>query len=329
MTRNALPRRSLLLSTLASTLAANFTGLAFAKETYPNRAIKMILPFSPGGGTDKNSRSLAEELQKILGVPVICENKPGASGAIAVRAVTTAPADGYTILVGTNSLVSVNPVTVKDLGYDPFKDLSPIHGLVVAAPVICGPMNSPYKNIKEALIQAKASNRPLRIGNYSKGYELLASWLGQLEGAPVIHVPYKGPSQMLVDLIGGQIDLSIGDPSSAMELINAGRIRGFAIGADKRDTNLADLPTMKELGYPEYESYVWASTFVKAGTPPEIQKKLAEAIANANSTPSMVAQRKGRPEKSLDLALEAMGKFQREEYERFKRVAEMTSFKPS
>lgn len=302
---------------------------ALAKDVYPNKPIKFILPFSPGGGTDKNSRALAEELQKIFNIPVICENKPGASGAIAVRSVTSAPADGYTVLVATNSLVSVNPVTNKDLGYDPFKDLSPVHGLVVAAPVVCGPIDSPYKGIKEALIHAKSSNKPLRIGNYSKGYELLATWLGHLEDAPIIHVSYKGPSQMLMDLIGGQIDFSIGDPSSAMELINAKKIRGFAIGADKREANLPDLPTMKELGYAEYESYVWASVFVKAGTPLDIRKKLAQSIALANSTPTMVSQRKGRPERSLDLSLEELGKFQREEYERFKKVAELTSFNPS
>ncbi len=319
-------RKFLLSAGFISSLSSNF---ALAEEKYPSKPIKLILPFSPGGGTDKNSRALAEELQKIFNIPVICENKPGASGAIAVRSVTSAPADGYTVLVATNSLASVNPVTVKDLGYDPFKDLSPVHGLVIAAPVICGPTNSPYKNLKDALIKARLSNSPLRIGNYSKGYELLASWLGHLEGAPVIHIPYKGPSQMLVDLIGGQIDFSIGDPSSAMELINAGRIRGFAVGAEKRETNLPDLPTMKEIGYEDYESYVWASIFVKSGTPINIRKKLSEAIALANSTPKIVAQRKGRPEKSLDLSLEDLGKFQREEYERFKKVADLTGFNPS
>lgn len=326
---NLLKRRHIIRAGLALPLAASVSVPGFAQEPYPSRPIKFILPFSAGGGTDEFARALADELQKELKTPVVSENKPGGSGTIAVRTVTAAPADGYTVLIASNSLAAVNPVTMKDLSYDPFKDIEPIHGIVVAAPVVCGPTNSPYKSLKEALLASKASGKALRIGNYSKGYELLASWLGQLEGISVIHVPYRGPSQMLVDLIGGQLDFTIGDPTSAMELIRAGRVRGFAIGSDKREPALPDVPTVKELGYPQYESYVWVSVYVKAGTPPEIKKRLADAVAIANKAPSMSARRAGRPEKSLDLALDALGKFQREEYERFKRVAESTGFKPS
>lgn len=292
------------------------------------KAIKIILPFSAGGGTDESSRTLGDELQKILGVPVVAENKPGASGSIAVNALMAAPADGHTLLIATNSLVSVNPVTIKNLGYDPFKDLTPVHGITVSPPIISAPLNWPYKNLKDALLEYKKEGKALKIGNYSHGYELLGAWLGQLEGTEVIPVPYKGPSNMLIDLVGGRLDLAISDPTSAQELIKTGKIRGVGSGASKRDASMPDVPTMKELGYPEFESYVWASVYAKAGTPPDILKALADALGQANRTPAMGIKRTGRPGEALNLALDEMGKFQKTEFERFKKIAETTKFVP-
>jgi tripartite-type tricarboxylate transporter receptor subunit TctC len=238
------------------------------------------------------------------------------------------PADGYTLLVAPTSVLVVNVVTVKDLSYDPFKDLTPVHGITVSPPIVSAPLNTPYGSIKDALLKAKASGQPLKIGNYSAGYELLAAWIGNLEGVQIIHVPYKGPSNMLVDLVGGQLDFAISDPASAQELIKGGKIKGMASGSAKRDPSMPEVPTMKELGYTDFESYVWASVFVKAGTPPDVLKKLADAIAVANRSPAMEARRKGRPGHRMDMALDEMGKFQREEYERFKRVAQATNYQP-
>ena len=311
-----------------SMLLATALTPALAADAFPSKTIKLILPFSAGGGTDESSRALADELQKILKVPVIAENKPGASGAIAVQTVKMAPADGHTLLIATNSLVAVNPVVVKNLGYDPFKDLTPVHGITVSPPVVSGPLNSPYSSMKDALLKAKASGTPLKIGNYSQGYELLAAWIGHLENVPIIHVPYKGPSNMLVDLVGGQLDFAISDPASALELVKGGKIKAFAVGADKRDPTMPDTPTMKEQGYQDFESYVWASVFAKAGTPPEVLQALAKAIDTANRSPVMEARRAGRPGQRMDVSLEAMGKFQKTEYERFRKVAKATNYQP-
>jgi len=301
---------------------------AWADETYPSRPIRFILPFSAGGGTDANARVLAEELQKVLKVPILCDNKPGASGAIAVQATLAAPADGYTLLIATNSVVSVNPVAMKNLNYDPFKDLTPVHGMTVSPAMISAPRNSPYSTVKDALLRAKASGQPLRIGNYSQGYELLAAWVGYVENVPIIHVPYKGPANMLVDLVGDRLDFAISDPTSALELIKGGKLRGMAICADKRDPTIADVPTMKEQGYTGFESYVWSSVFAKAGTPPAALKILADQIGVANRSPAVEALRSGLPRSALNLALGDMGKFQRDEYERFKKVAQAVNYEP-
>jgi len=324
-----LNRRQLLTMSAGAALLTQAHVSAQTSGAFPSRPIRFILPFSAGGGTDANARVLAEELQKILKTPVVCDNKPGASGAIAVQATLTAPADGYTLLIATNSVVSVNPVTMKNLNYDPFKDLTPVHGITVSPAMISAPLHTPYSSVKDALLKAKASGQPLRIGNYSQGYELLAAWVGYVENVQIIHVPYKGPSNMMIDLVGNRLDFAISDPTSAQELIKGGKLKGMAICADKRDPTIADVPTMKEQGYTDFESYVWSSVFAKAGTPPAVLKILADAIGVANLSPAVEALRQGLPRTALSLALGDMGKFQRDEYERFKKVAQAVHYEPT
>ena len=315
--------------TLGLAIGAGLTAVgARASGKFPDRPIRMILPFSAGGGTDESARSYADELQKLLSVPVVADNRPGASGLIAVSALMSAPADGYTVLVATNSLVAVNPVMRKDLPYDPFKDLVPVHGLIKSAPVITAPVGASSMPLRETLLRAKVSGKSLSIGNYSEGYQLLAAWIGTLENTPVVHVPYKGPSPMLVDVIGGRLDFAISDPTSTLELITAGKIKGVATGGSEREPKLPGVPTMKELGYPDFESYVWSSIFVRSGTPDAVVQTLADAFAKVLRAPAVMARHEGRPGIALALARSELGGFQRREYERFKRVADAAGMVP-
>lgn len=314
--------------TQALALGAGLASLNVRAAGFPDKPIRMILPFSPGGGTDESSRAYADELHKLLGVPVIADNRPGASGLVAVNALLSAPADGYTMLVATNSLAAVNPVMRKDLPYDAFKDLQPIHGLLNSAPVISAPLSSGTASLKEMLLRAKKEGRSLSIGNYSEGYQLLAAWIGTLEGVPVVHVPYKGPSPMLVDLVGGRLDFAISDPTSAMELVRTGKLRGVATGGAEREPKMPDMPTVIEQGYPDFETYVWSSLFVRSGTPPEVAKKLSDAVAAALVSPVIQARNANRPGTPMMLALGALGDFQRREYERFRRVADAAGMAP-
>jgi tripartite-type tricarboxylate transporter receptor subunit TctC len=312
----------------AIALGAGLASLPVRAAGFPDKPIRMILPFSAGGGTDESSRSYADEMHKLLGVPIVVENKPGASGLVAINALLSAPADGYTMLVATNSLAAVNPVMRKDLPYDAFKDLQPIHGLVNSAPVISAPLSTGSVPLKEMLLRAKKEGRSLSIGNYSEGYQLLAAWIGTLEQVPVVHVPYKGPSPMLVDLVGGRLDFAISDPTSAMELVRTAKLRGVATGGAERERQMPDMPTMVELGYPEFETYVWSSLFVRAGTPADIAKKLADAVGAALVAPAVVARNASRPGTPMMMPLGALGDFQRREYERFRRVADAAGMAP-
>jgi tripartite-type tricarboxylate transporter receptor subunit TctC len=292
-----------------------------AGPSWPSKSIKIVMPYTPGGGADENARAVADELQRILKVPVVVENRPGAVGAIAASHVIAQPADGYTLLVAPTSVLVVNVVTVKDLSYDPFKDLTPVHGLSVSAPFVVAPADTAFPGIREALRQAKAKGRPLNIGNYTEGYKLLATWIASLEDAPATHITYKGPANMMIDLVGGRLDLGLCDAASAVELIKAGKVKALVQTGDKRDPQAPDVPTMKELGYAELESYVWSSLSARAGTPAAIVDALARATAQALKSPAVQRQMHGKPGTTLDFGPEEMLQFQRRELARYQKMA--------
>lgn len=301
--------------------------LAESADEFPSKPIRIVVPFSPGGGSDDSSRFNAEELHKVLNVPVVVENRPGASGLIAVGAVKNSPADGYTVLMATNSLIAVNPVTMKNLPYDPFKDLRPVHGGAGTGALITANVDSGFNTLQDAIDAAKKDKRQLMVGTYSEGYELLVRWLGKEANAEVVNVPYKGPANAITDLIGGRLDLMISDAASPFELIRSDKLRGLAITSDQRDAKLPEVPTMKESGYPEFESYVWSSYYVLADTPDDITRKLADAFRVALNSEASDARRDRLPGFIINYALDEMGDFQRKEYERFKMVVTQTGYR--
>ncbi|BCN37062.1 ABC transporter substrate-binding protein [Alicycliphilus denitrificans] len=307
----------------ASTLAFPFIARAQGK------AIRIIVPFTAGSGSDEGARFYAEQISKALNQPIIVENKPGASGLIAVRTVLADPADGNTILLGSNSLIAVNPVMVKNLGYDPFKDLVPLHGLGISAAAFVVNSNSSYNSINDLTAKYKATGKPISVGNYSEGYRLVSEWLAQDLGIKIIPVPYKGGAPMVTDLIGGQLDMALNDITGIAPMEKAKKLRVLAITGNERDKMLPNIPTMKELGYPDFESYVWSSLSMKAGTSADRMKELADAISTVQKTDAAKAYQAKRAGTFLAKSLEELGEFQRSEYLRFKRVAERANIHPS
>ena len=297
-------------------------------SSFPSKPIRIIVPFNAGSGADSAGRAYGEVIGRSLGQPVIVENRPGASGAVAALAVKAAPADGHTIFIGSNSPMAVNAVLSKSLPYDPFKDFRPLYGLTVGPAAFIVKSDSPYKTIGELLAAAKRENRTLNVGNYSEGYMLVAAWLGLVGGVKVNHVPYKGGAQMQTDVIGGQLDLGVNDFGGVANLIRDGRLRGLAITSDKRDPKLPEVPTMKESGHPEFETYVWAAMFVRAETPDDITAKLADAMRRAMTSPEGRAYQAANPGSPLLLGLKELGDFHRSEFDRFKRVADAAGIQP-
>lgn len=313
---------------LAASLLAALPASAQTAASFPNKPIKILVPFNAGSGADSSSRFYGEQLGKLFNQTVTVENKPGGSGVIAVQAVRQAPADGHTILMGSNSPAVVNAITIKNLPYDPFKDLRPLFGIAISPVAFAVRAESPYKTVADLVAAAKQSNRPLQLGDYSAGYKLVAAWLGSASGLAVNHIPYKGGAQMLTDVVGGQLEVGVIDFTGTVELMKGGRLRVLAITADKRDPKFPDIPTMKESGFPDFETWVWSAFFLRAETPDDVVEKLAAAMQKIMNSDAGKAYHASLPSSPMAMGPKELGAFQLKEYQRFKQVAEVAGIKP-
>ncbi len=319
-----------LLGLAAAGLATGLANRAAHAQagSFPNKPLRIVVPFNAGSGSDSASRVYGEVMGRLLGQSVVVENRPGASGLLAIQNVKQAPADGYTLFVGTTSPMCVMPVLTKNLPYDAFKDLRPVHGLSVGGATIIVKGDSPYKTLPELLAAAKRENKILNVGTYSDGYMLVGQWVGAVGGVKVNNIPYKGGIQSQTDLAAGQLDLAINDSSGIAQLKREGRIRALAITSDKREPKYPDVPTMLELGYSAFETYVFASLYVRAETPDDITIKLADTVRAAMLSPEGKAYQAANAGLPMMLHTKEMGDFQRKEYERFKKVAEAAGIQP-
>ncbi|MDH4389995.1 MAG: tripartite tricarboxylate transporter substrate binding protein [Aquabacterium sp.] len=317
-----------ILATAALALAPGLLLSQAHAQAFPSKPLKILVPFTAGSGADSSSRFYGEQLAKLLNQAVTVENKPGGSGVIAVQAVRQAPADGYTILMGSNSPAVVNAITIKNLPYDPFKDLRPLYGLAISPVAFAVRADSPHKTIGDVVAAAKKENRPLQLGNYSAGYQLVAAWLGTASGLPVTHIPYKGGAQMLTDVIGGALEVGVIDFTGTIELLKGGKLRVLAITSPQRDPGFPAIPTMKESGFADFETSVWSAFFMRAETPDDVVEKLAAAIQKIMTSDVGKTYHASLPSQPMMMGPKALGEFQLREYQRFKRVADTAGIKP-
>jgi len=308
--------RSLALA--ASLLCA--AGWAQAQaENYPTRPISVVIPFTAGGASDVIGRYLGERLSKTLGQPMVVENKPGASGSIAVMAVKNAPADGYTVLLASSSPAAVNPAIMKDLPYDIDKDLKPVSGLTRVMNMFVVPAASPFRTLQD-LVDASTKGRDLSVGTYSEGYRLAVAWFGMLSGGSFTNIPYKGGSQMFADLMGGQLDWAFADVAGVSPLVRSGQLRALAVTGDSRHENFPDIPTVRESGYEDYVNYAWTSYYVRSETPDAIVRKLEKAVHEVLASDDAAAFAKRTEASLMPLPPAEMRKLQVEETNRYRRI---------
>jgi|PersoiStandDraft_1058852.scaffolds.fasta_scaffold15952_2 tripartite-type tricarboxylate transporter receptor subunit TctC len=297
-------------------------------KDFPNKAVKVIVPFTAGSGSDTSARFFGEKLAAILGQPFVVENKPGASGVIAVMTVKTAPADGHMILLASNSPLSVNPVTIKDLPYDPLKDLKPLSGLTRGMNAYIVAPNSKLKTLADLVAASKQGGPPLNAGNYSAGYRLALEWFAALAGIKLNQIPYKGGAPIFTDVMGNQLDMAIVDLGGVSPLLKSGKLRALAVSGERRHPDFPDVPTIKESGYPEYVNYSWTSFYVRAETPDDVTAKLANALQKALATNEAREFVKKTGGELMPYAPVAMKKYHRDELERFRRIADAAGIKP-
>ena len=269
--------------------------LSFAahSQTYPGKPIRFVVPFAPGGTSEIVARSVAQELTTQLGQSVYVENKAGGAGTIAMGDVKNSPADGYTIVLGHVGTLAVNPYAMKNHPYDVNKDFIPVALLARVPNVFVVNADAvKAKDLKEFIALAKAKLGALNYGSAGNGSSghLAFEYLKLVSGADIQHVPYKGTGPMLQDLLGGRIESSNAGAPALLPQIKSGKLRAIAVGSDKRIPALPDVGTVAEAGYKGFETSQWYGVMVKAGTPPEIVKKLNAEINKALAS-SQVTQR--------------------------------------
>ena len=261
----------------------SLAGLAMAApaaaQTYPAKAVKLIVPFPPGGPTDVMGRIFADKLSAMWNQPVVVENRGGAGGNIGSELTAKAPPDGYTLLLAASSHVT-NGALYNNLPYDPIKDFTPISEVAYYSLVLVAHPTVPANTLKELVALAKTTPGKLTFGSAGSGTptHLTAELFGTAAGIQVIHVPYKGAGPATNDLIGGQLQLMFNNPVSALPHVKSGRLKALATTGTKRAALVPDVPTIAESGYPGFEAGTWFLILGPAGIAKPIQSKLAHDV---------------------------------------------------
>ena len=303
------------------------TGARAQVATFPSRPIKIVVPTSAGSGSDTTARYFGEQLGVALGQSVVIDNKPGANGIIAAMAVKQAPADGYTIFLGTNTHMAVNPIVVKDLPYDAIKDFKPLTGLARGMMIFVASPNSKISNVTELVAAAKSSKQQLNVGTYTAGFHLSAEWFASATNTKYVNVPYKGAPEVFLGVMGDQLDWAVSDLIAAIPQVKAGKLKALAVSGEKRHADYPEIPTIKESGYPDYVNYTWTSMYIRSETPEAVTARLVDALQKILATPGAREFTAKIGSDPMPLNPADMRKFQISETERFRRIANAAGIK--
>ena len=282
----------LLLRAVAASFALTLTAATMsAAAAYPEKSVRMIVPYPPGGITDIVGRAVAERLSKTLGQPIVVDNRAGAGGTIGATLGARSTPDGYTLFVGTSATNGTNPSTYRNLSYKPETDFAPV-ALVATAPlmIIVNP-SVPAKTLPEFIAYMKSNPNKVNFASTGNGgsVHLTSELFAMQTGTKMQHIPYKGSSPALTDLMGGQVQVMFDNVPSAAPLARSGKVRALAVTSTKRTALAPDTPTVAESAVPGFESLSWIAVYAPAGTPAEIVRKLNEAINEALKHPDLLS----------------------------------------
>jgi tripartite-type tricarboxylate transporter receptor subunit TctC len=317
-----------LLSTLvaaATLFAASIAGAA----DFPSQPVRIVVPFAPGGGTDVVARTLAERLAPVLGVAVLVDNKPGGNSVIASRQVASAPPDGHTLLL-TTDIHAINAAYGGALPYDSLRDFAFVTQLTTSPLMLLAHPSAGMRTLGDVVTQAKAQPGKLSfasLGSSSPHY-LGFEWFKRMAGIDMIDVPYKGGGQALVDLLGGQVNLSLIVAGNGIKQAKAGKLTALAVTGPTRNPVAPDVPTFAESGYPEFALLDWYAIVAPAGTPPAVVARLSREIGKIMHEPAVTERVLAAgldPVTGTPAELEALV---RRDIERYRRIIVLTGAKP-
>jgi tripartite-type tricarboxylate transporter receptor subunit TctC len=276
-------RRALLLAALLC------AALSAGADWRPTRAVKIVVPFAPGGQPDVVARALAEPLSKALGQAVIVENRPGAGGNLAAEAVAKAPADGYTLLMGTNGPLAVSPALYRGLPYDPLRDLAPVTLVGTSPNLIAVNASSGVATLADLVASAKARPGTLNFSSVGKGSvsQLSMELLNSVAGIRTVHIPYNGGAPAVTALLAGDVQILSLNPTALIPQVTAGRLKVLAQTSAQRSPLIADVPTVAESGYAGFEADVWMAVMAPAKTPRAAIERLNAELVKIIRSPAL------------------------------------------
>jgi tripartite-type tricarboxylate transporter receptor subunit TctC len=321
-------RRTALLAAALAAVAGPLSSPSFAQSGYPDKPITFIVPFAAGSATDQLARALGQHITDQTKQPVVVENKAGASGMLAAQQAARAPADGYTVLITTNTTHAANEHLYKKLPYDPVKDFQPVTGLGKGGQVLVVNPASPYKSVADIVAAAKKSPGKVSFGSGSSSSRVAGELFQQMADVQLLHVPYKSNPLGITDLLGGQIDMMITDTSTGVPQVKGGKLRALGVSTSKRLPILQDVPTIDEAGIKGYDMGYWFAAYVPAGTPMPAVQRLNELLTAGTKTPAMKAFFETSGGEPFPTTPDELAKFQTAEAAKWGKVIKAAGIQP-
>jgi tripartite-type tricarboxylate transporter receptor subunit TctC len=297
-------------------------------QEFPSKPIHFIVPFGAGTTTDQAARFIGQRVAQITKQPIIVENKPGANGFIAMQHVLAQPADGYTIVMGTNTTHAANVSMYKKLPYDPVNDFEPITGVTIGGVVLAITASMPAKNVQELIALAKKNPGKMTFGSANSSSRAGGEVMRELAGIDIVNVPYRTLPAAITDLMGGQIDMVFGDTPAIMPNVRAGRLRALGVSTKARMPGYENIPTIAEQGVPGYEVTGWLAVFAPKGTPAAVIAKLNGLIVpimKSEEAEKFFGQNAWKP---IPGTPDELGAFQRLEVDRWARLVKAANIEP-
>ena len=309
-------------------LALCLAGAAFAQERFPEKPVRFIVPFPPGGGTDALARILAAKLGEQWGQQVIVDNRAGAQGNIGTAAGAKAAPDGYTITFAHQGALVINPHLYKDPGYDTLRDFAAVARTTEMAFIAVAHPSVPAANLRELAQYARQNPGKLTFASTSAGPHIVGELFKQATGTDLVHVPYKGAGPAINDLLGGQVNLMFSNPTSTVPHVKSGKLRALGVMDTKRNPALPDVPTAQETGLPELSNVIeWYGIVVPAATPRAVVQRLGDSILRAMAAPEVLERINAIGQTPAPTSSEDFARLIREDYARWQRVVRAAGVK--
>jgi len=316
------PVRQLCLAATAALAVAMASAQPVYAQAWPTKPVKYVVPFSPGGVSDGVARLIAQHLGERLGQPVVVENKPGVSGIVGTQAVARAPADGYTLMGGTITTHAVNPFFTKNLGYEPVKDFAPVALVGMVSNVLVVPAGSRFNSVQQIVAELKAKPDSLTYGTAGAGtsQHLSGQLFQSITGTQMRQIIYKGGSQAMVDLVGGQIDMVFETVAAARPMMDGKRVKVLGVTSRAALRSLPGVLPLAESGVPNFEMQSWQGVFAPAGTPRPVMDRLGKEMAAVVALPEVQEKLRNLGVEPDGRIADAFADFQRAEIDKWGKV---------